>query len=124
MVAGGTMDLIKLLGLEHSFSRPRTSDHNPYSESQFRPLKYHSRFPAYFESKDDAEGFLTHWFKWYNYEHRHTGLILHTAASVHSAMSRISSRNGARSWMPPSPVTLTDSKKAVLSFWLIRSSLE
>lgn len=83
MKAGGTMDLIKLLGLEHSFSRPRTSDDNPYSEAQFRTLKYHSRFPAFFESTGDAEGFLTKWFRWYNYEHRHTGLNLHTPASVH-----------------------------------------
>ena len=83
MKAGGTMDLIKLLGLEHSFSRPRTSDDNPYSEAQFRTLKYHSRFPAFFESSTDAEEFLTRWFRWYNYEHRHTGLNLHTPASVH-----------------------------------------
>jgi putative transposase len=83
MKAGGTMDLIKLLGLEHSFSRPRTSDDNPYSEAQFRTLKYHSRFPAFFESLGDAEDFLSQWFTWYNYEHRHTGLNLHTPASVH-----------------------------------------
>jgi len=83
MKAGGTMDLIKLLGLEYSFSRPRTSDDNPYSESQFRTLKYHSRFPAFFESVADAEGFLEQWFRWYNYEHRHTGLNLHTPASVY-----------------------------------------
>jgi len=83
MKAGGTMDLIKLLGLEHSFSRPRTSDDNPYSEAQFRTLKYHSWFPAFFDSSSDAEEFMTRWFRWYNYEHRHTGLNLHTPASVH-----------------------------------------
>lgn len=83
MRAGGTMDLIKLLGLEHSFSRPRTSDDNPYSEAQFRTLKYHSRFPSFFESPVGAEEFLSRWFRWYNYEHRHTGLNLHTPASVH-----------------------------------------
>jgi putative transposase len=82
MKAGGTMELIRLLGLEHSFSRPRTSDDNPYSESQFRTLKYHSRFPDWFESLDSGEVFLTDWFRWYNYEHRHTGLNLHTPASV------------------------------------------
>lgn len=46
-------------------------------------MKYHSRFPAFFESSTDAEEFLTRWFRWYNYEHRHTGLNLHTPASVH-----------------------------------------
>lgn len=85
MKAGGTMDLIKLLGLEQSFSRPRTSDDNPFSEAQFRTLKYHHRFPSYFESRDLAEEFLTDWFKWYNFEHRHTGLNLHTPASVQFA---------------------------------------
>lgn len=83
MKAGGTMELIKLLGLEHSFSRPRTSDDNPYSEAQFRTLKYHSRFPAFFDSTGDAERFLSQWFKWYNYDHHHMGLNLHTPASVH-----------------------------------------
>jgi putative transposase len=82
MKAGGTMDLIKLLGLEHSFSRPRTSDDNPYSEAQFRTLKYHHQFPSFFDSLAQAEAFLTDWFKWYNFEHRHTGLNLHTPASV------------------------------------------
>jgi putative transposase len=83
MKAGGTMDLIKLLGLEHSFSRPRTSDDNPYSEAQFRTLKYHAHFPSFFDSMAEAEDFLSQWFRWYNYEHRHTGLNLHTPASVH-----------------------------------------
>lgn len=83
MKAGGTRDLINLLGLEHSFSRPRTSDDNPYSESQFKTLKYHSRFPAFFDSLQDCETYLSSWFLWYNHEHRHTGLNLHTPASVH-----------------------------------------
>ena len=83
MKAGGTTELINLLGLEHSFSRPRTSDDNPYSEAQFRTLKYHHSFPAFFDSTEQAQEFLTNWFRWYNYEHRHTGLNLHTPASVH-----------------------------------------
>lgn len=83
MKAGGTRELINLLGLEHSFSRPRTSDDNPYSESQFKTLKYHSRFPAFFESLLESETFLSSWFQWYNHEHRHIGLNLHTPASVH-----------------------------------------
>lgn len=54
MKAGGTMNLIKLLGLEHSFSHSRTSDDNPYSKAQFRTLKYRLRFPAFFESSTDS----------------------------------------------------------------------
>lgn len=83
MKAGGTIELIHLLGLEHSFSRPRTSDDNPYSESQFRTLKYHGSFPDWFESLEAGETFLSEWFAWYNNDHRHTGLNLHTPASVY-----------------------------------------
>jgi putative transposase len=83
MKAGGTTELIKMLGLEHSFSRPRTSDDNPFSEAQFRTLKYHPSFPDFFGPHDETERFMEGWFTWYNEEHRHTGLNLHTPASVH-----------------------------------------
>jgi transposase InsO family protein len=83
MKAGGTTELIKMLGLEHSFSRPRTSDDNPFSEAHFRTLKYHSSFPEFFGPLDQSERFLDRWFTWYNEEHRHTGLNLHTPASVY-----------------------------------------
>jgi putative transposase len=82
MKAGGTTELIKLLGLDHSFSRPRTSDDNPYSEAQFRTQKHNSRFPDWFESLESGQAYLTDWFRWYNYAHQHTGLNLHTPASV------------------------------------------
>jgi putative transposase len=83
MKAGGTMDLVKMLGLEHSFSRPRTSDDNPFSEAQFRTLKYHPSFPEFFGPYPDTELYLEGWFTWYNEEHRHTGLNLHTPSSVY-----------------------------------------
>jgi putative transposase len=59
MISGGTRELMELLGVSQSFSRPRTSDDNPYSESQFRTLKYHHTFPSFFESKEEAEAFLS-----------------------------------------------------------------
>jgi putative transposase len=83
MKAGGTVELIKMLGLEHSFSRPRTSDDNPFSEAHFKTLKYHPLFPDFFGPYDETERFLEGWFTWYNEEHRHTGLNLHTPTSVH-----------------------------------------
>jgi putative transposase len=93
MKAGGTIELIRLLGLEHSFSRPRTSDDNPYSEAQFRTLKYHSRFPDWFESLEVGESYLADWFTWYNFDHRHTGLNLHTPASVyHGTVAGVAER--------------------------------
>lgn len=83
MKAGSTMELIEFMGLKHSFSRPRTSDDNPFSESQFKTLKYSHGFPAFFASREEAEAFLERWFDWYNNEHRHTGINLHTPATVH-----------------------------------------
>jgi len=83
MKAAGTRNLMELLGLEHSFSRPRTSDDNPFSEAQFRTAKYHSRYPDFFESSTNSIEYFDKWFYWYNNEHMHTGLNLHTPFSVH-----------------------------------------
>lgn len=83
MKAGTTRDLLQLLGLEQSFSRPRISDDNPYSESQFKTLKYSGGYPKFVESIPDGETYLESWFLWYNNEHRHKGLNLHTPATVH-----------------------------------------
>jgi putative transposase len=71
------------LGVLHSFSRPQISDDNPFSEAQFKTLKYMPGFPSRFASLDDARAFLRRFFAWYNHEHRHTGLNLHTPADVH-----------------------------------------
>ncbi len=83
MKAGGTQELVRLLGLEQSFSRPRTSDDNPFSEAHFRTLKYSSSFPPFVESLEKGVVYLEPWFKWYNHEHRHVGLSLLTPATVH-----------------------------------------
>lgn len=83
MKAGGTRDLLELLGLEQSFSRPRTSDDNPFSESQFKTLKYAGGYPDFVHSLHDGMEYLEPWFLWYNNDHRHKGLNLHTPATVH-----------------------------------------
>lgn len=83
MKAGGTIELLSLLGLVQSFSRPRVSDDNPYSESQFKTLKYHRFFPEWFSSQEFAEHKMEQLFHWYNYEHMHTGLNLLTPHMVH-----------------------------------------
>jgi putative transposase len=71
------------LGVTKSHSRPRVSNDNPYSESQFRTLKYRPDFPEAFTSIEDARVFCARFFTWYNHEHRHCGLGLHTPADVH-----------------------------------------
>jgi putative transposase len=75
--------LLADLGVTKSHSRPRTSNDNPYSESQFRTLKYRPDFPARFGSIEDSRRFCDRFFTWYNHQHRHRGIGLHTPADVH-----------------------------------------
>jgi putative transposase len=83
MKAKMTAQLCADLGITQSFSRPHVSDDNPYSESQFKTLKYHSSFPGRFGTLEEARDFLGTFFDWYNNEHRHSGIGMHTPASVH-----------------------------------------
>jgi putative transposase len=71
------------LGVTKTHSRPHVSDDNPYSESQFRTLKYRPGFPERFGSIEDARGFCQSFFRWYNFEPHHSGLGLMTPAVVH-----------------------------------------
>lgn len=64
-------------------SRPHVSDDNTYSESQFKTMKDRPGFPERFGSLQDAQGHCRAFFGWYNEEHYHTGIGLHTPASVH-----------------------------------------
>ena len=75
--------LLSDLGLTESHSRPHTSDDNPFSEAQFKTLKYHPGYPDRFGSLEDARAWARHFFGWYNDEHYHSGLNLLTPASVH-----------------------------------------
>jgi hypothetical protein len=74
--------LLADLCVTKSHSRPRCSNDDPYSESQFRTLKYRPDFPAPFGSFEDAHGFCGDFFGWYNNEHRHSGIAFHTPADV------------------------------------------
>jgi putative transposase len=75
--------LLADLGVTQSHSRPHVSNDNPYSEAQFKTLKYRPGFPARFTSIEQARAHCQAFFPWYNQEHRHGGLGLHTAADVH-----------------------------------------
>ena len=72
--------LLADLGVIQSHSRPHVSNDNPYSESQFKTLKYRPSFPGLFASIQQARAWCQDFFPWYNHEHRHSGLGLHTAA--------------------------------------------
>ena len=76
-------ELLIDLEVGRSHSRPHVSNDNPYSESQFRTLKYHPEFPERFGSIEDARSFCRGYFQWYNHEHRHSGIGMMTPASVH-----------------------------------------
>jgi putative transposase len=71
------------LGVTKTHSRPYVSDDNPYSESQFRTLKYRLDFPDRFGCIQDSRAFCQEFFQCYNDEHRHSGLGLLTPAMVH-----------------------------------------
>ena len=86
--------LLADLGVTQSHSRPHTSNDNPYSEAQFKTLKYRPDFPARFGSLEDARAHCVDFFRWYNTEHHHSGLGLHTPADVHHGLAV--ARNTAR----------------------------
>lgn len=75
--------LLADLGVVKTHSRPYTSDDNPFSESQFKTLKYCPAFPKNFGSIEDARVFCKAFFKWYNQEHRHSGINWLTPENVH-----------------------------------------
>jgi len=80
--------LLADLGVTKTHSRPYTSTDNPYSEAQFRTLKYQPDFPERFGSLEDARAFLQRFIGWYNHEHRHSGIGLVTPAQRHSGDDR------------------------------------
>jgi len=76
-------ELMADLGVVKSHSRPHTSNDNPYSESQFRTLKYRPQFPERFNSLEEARLVCKEILNWYNTEHYHSGIGLLTPESVH-----------------------------------------
>lgn len=79
--------------------RPHTSNDNPFSEAQFKTLKYRPDFPAEFRSILDARAHCQDFFVWYNKEHRHSGIGLMTPEDVH--YGRMSYRLGGQWSCPP-----------------------
>jgi putative transposase len=80
--------LLADLGVLRTHSRPYTSTDNPYSEAQFKTLKYRPEFPDRFNSIEHARAFCRTFFDWYNGHHRHSGIGLMTPAAVHHGHAR------------------------------------
>jgi putative transposase len=75
--------LLADLGVTKTHSRPQVSNDNPYSEAQFKTLKYRPEFPERFGSIEDARAFCQNFFDWYNHVHRHSGIAMLTPYVVH-----------------------------------------
>jgi len=86
--------LLADLGVTKTHARPHVSNDNPFSEAQFKTLKYRPAFPGRFGSIQDARAHCHVFFPWYNTEHHHAGLGLLTPADVHHgrAEQRVAAR--------------------------------
>ena len=122
--------LLADLGVVRSHSRPKVSNDNPYSEAAFKTLKYCPTFPDRFGSIADARAFCARFFGYYNHEHRHSGIGLHTPASVHhgtateiralraEVLAAAHTRHPQRFRRPPQPPRLPT------AVWINRPALE
>jgi len=88
--------LLADLGVTKSHSRPHVCDDNPYSEAQFKTLKYRPEFPPRFGTLQEARIFCREFFNWYNLEHRHSGIGLHTPEDVHYGTATATRRDRAQ----------------------------
>jgi len=79
--------LLSDLGVTKTHSRPHVSNDNPFSESQFKTLKYRPEFPDRFGSIQDSRGFCSYFFNWYNFEHHHSAIALMTPYTVHYGLA-------------------------------------
>jgi len=87
MTSQCTAQLLADLGVTRSLSRPQVSDDNPFSEAQFKTLKYHPSFPGRFDDQNQAKNFCRSFFRWYNTEHRHGGISMLTPEQVHFGLA-------------------------------------
>ena len=102
MTSHSVTQLLISLGVTKSHSRPHVSNDNPFSESQFKTMKYRPEFPDRFGCYEDGLSFCRHFFDWYNDEHYHSGIGLVTPASLHYGQASevvASRRPDACSWL-------------------------
>lgn len=88
MKAKAMAHLLSDLGVTKTHARPYTSNDNPFSEAQFKTVKYRPDYPERFGSLQDARAWARPFFHWYNHQHRHTALALLTPAIVHAGQSK------------------------------------
>lgn len=92
-------ELLADLGVTKTHSRPYVSNDNPYSEAQFKTLKYRPDFPTRFGCLEDARAHCVDFVAWYNHEHYHSGIAYHTPADLHEGRAAaINARRTATLW--------------------------
>jgi transposase InsO family protein len=135
--------MLHWLGVKPSYSRPRVSDDNAFSESLFRTAKYRPEFPAKgFETLEDARTWAADFVRWYNVEHHHSGIRYVSPAERHDGRDhailaarhvlylKARERNPARwsgdtrNWMPIGAVTLNPERDSVVNAHLIPMSVQ
>lgn len=103
--------LLEKLGIQSSYSRPRVSNDNPYSESAFRTLKYRPEYPYHgFKSLAEAREWTHAFVDWYNYSHLHSGIQFVSPAECHEGRPERWSK-GIRNWSPHQSVALNPLKE-------------
>ena len=126
--------MLRWLGVKPSYSRPRVSDDNAYAESLFRTAKYRPEFPTKgFASLDEARSWAAEFVRWYNVDHRHSGIRYvspqqrHTGqdkailAARHALYAQARKRNPARwsgntrDWSHIDAVTLNPERDEVVN---------
>jgi putative transposase len=75
------------LGVTKTHSRPHSSNDNPFSEAQFKTMKYRPEFPAHFGSQEEAQVFCERFFVWYNRKHHHSGIAWLTPEVAHTGQA-------------------------------------
>jgi transposase InsO family protein len=102
MLALTRSQFLAKLGIVSSHSRPQVSNDNPFSESQFKTVKYHPSFPGRFTGIEHGLDWAREFFPWYNHEHHHSGLAYLTPAQVHRGRTeevlRVRERTLIRAW--------------------------
>jgi putative transposase len=96
MISKPVAFLLAELGITKTHSRPHVSNDNPYSEAQFKTLKYHPSFPDRFGSFEHARAHCADFFPWYNTEHHHSSLGWHTPHEVHHGLAMAQQAQRAR----------------------------
>jgi putative transposase len=86
MTSKTLLEKMEDLNVRPSYSRPRISDDNPYSEAHFKTMKYRPDYPLHFGSVEDARCWARGFFRWYNHEHYHSGIGLMQPAVIHHGL--------------------------------------